>query len=66
MIAIKIDVEGYEGLVLAGATSLFRRNSGFAQIEVLKDHQASIVATMDEFGWRLIDWIHDDLLFERP
>jgi FkbM family methyltransferase len=65
-IAVKIDVEGYEGQVLSGAASLFRKNSGFAQIEVLKDQQASIVATMEEFGWRLIGWIHDDLLFERP
>jgi FkbM family methyltransferase len=66
MICIKIDVEGYELEVLAGAVNLFRSNGGYAQIEGHGDKRATeITAIMSDYGWQFIDRHHADLLFAR-
>ncbi|HEY2134429.1 MAG TPA: FkbM family methyltransferase, partial [Xanthobacteraceae bacterium] len=66
-IAIKIDVEGYELEVLAGAARLFGRNAGYAQIEALGDERAAeITRLMTGHGWRFVDRYGLDLRFERP
>jgi FkbM family methyltransferase len=65
-ICIKIDVEGYELEVLAGAVNLFRSNGGYAQIEGHGDKRAAeVTAIMRDYGWRFIDRHHADLLFVR-
>jgi FkbM family methyltransferase len=65
-ICIKIDVEGYELEVLAGAVNLFRSNGGYAQIECHGDvHAAAITKIMSSYDWRFIDHHDLNLLFER-
>lgn len=65
-IAIKIDVEGYELEVLAGAARLLAGNGGYAQIEGHGDERAAeITAVMAGHGWRLLDRYGLDLHFER-
>jgi FkbM family methyltransferase len=65
-ICIKIDVEGYELEVLAGAVNLFRSNGGYAQIEGHGDKRAAeVTAIMSDYGWRFIDRHHADPLFVR-
>jgi len=66
LIAIKIDVEEYEGEVLKGAVSLLTSNSGYAQIECNPKHEDAIRATMAHYGWRFIGQIDEDQLFEKP
>lgn len=66
-IAIKMDVEGHEGEVLAGAEKLFTRNGGYAQIEALGDDIASrLIARMTGFGWQFRDRYGLDVRFEKP
>jgi FkbM family methyltransferase len=67
-ICIKIDVEGHELDVLAGAPNLFRSNAGYAQIECHQDraNATDITKTMEDYGWQFIDSHHLNLLFERP
>jgi FkbM family methyltransferase len=66
MICIKIDVEGHELEVVAGAVNLFRSNGGYAQIECHGDkHAAEIAKIMYSHGWRFIDRHHLNLLFVR-
>jgi FkbM family methyltransferase len=66
-IALKIDVEGYEAQVLAGAEQLLTRNGGFAQIEAREDAAAALVADrMARFGWRFLERYGLDLRFEKP
>ena len=66
-IAIKIDVEGYELEVLAGAKLFFGRNRGYAQIEALDNRiAANIIERMVAFGWRLVGHYGINLRFERP
>ncbi len=63
-ICIKIDVEGYELEVLAGAVNLFRSNGGYAQIECHGDeHAAAITKIMSSHGWQFIDHYDLNLLF---
>jgi FkbM family methyltransferase len=65
-ICIKIDVEGHEVEVLAGAVNLFRSNGGYAQIECHGDeHGAEITKVMDSYGWQFIDHYDLNLLFAR-
>lgn len=65
-IVVKIDVEGYEREVLAGARNLFTRNYGYAQIESFEaSRAAAVIETMASFGWRWSDHIVDDLIFRR-
>jgi FkbM family methyltransferase len=64
-ICVKIDVEGFELAVLAGMGQLFRRNHGYAQIEVLGDDDAAVIGRMAEFGWGYVGRIDEDSLFER-
>jgi FkbM family methyltransferase len=66
MICIKIDVEGHELEVLAGAVNLFRSNGGFAQIECHGDDRAAeIVKIMNLNGWQFIDGHNLNMLFAR-
>jgi FkbM family methyltransferase len=63
-ICIKIDVEGYELEVLAGAVNLFRSNGGYAQVECHGDeHAAAITKIMSSHGWQFIDHYDLNLLF---
>jgi FkbM family methyltransferase len=67
MIALKVDVEGYEAQVLAGAAELLSHNGGFAQIEAREDAAAALVADrMARFGWRFLERYGLDLRFEKP
>jgi hypothetical protein len=67
MIALKVDVEGYEAQVLTGGQQLLSRNGGFAQIEAREDAAAALVADrMASFGWRFLDRYGLDLRFEKP
>lgn len=67
IIAIKIDVEGYELDVLSGAARLFTRNGGYAQIEAHGEERAGAIRKrMTGFGWKFIDRCNLDLWFERP
>ncbi|MGZ5804419.1 MAG: FkbM family methyltransferase [Xanthobacteraceae bacterium] len=66
-IAIKIDVEGFEEQVLSGASRLFSRNGGYAQIEAHGDEAAArLIARMEGFGWRFRDRYGLDVRFEKP
>jgi FkbM family methyltransferase len=65
-LAIKMDVEGMELAALAGAERLFRRNRGFAQIEAYDGRDAEVIPRMAELGWRLVERLDIDFLFERP
>ena len=65
-LVFKIDVEGYELEVLAGAREIFSRNYGYAQIECFDEARANaLVATMAKLGWQWTDHIVDDLVFRR-
>ncbi len=65
-IAMKIDVEGYELEVLAGAAALLSRNRGYAQIEGHGDERAAeITELMTGYGWAFVDRYGLDLRFER-
>jgi FkbM family methyltransferase len=67
MIALKVDVEGYEAQVLAGAAQMLSHNGGFAQIEAREDAAAALVADrMASFGWRFLERYGLDLRFEKP
>jgi FkbM family methyltransferase len=67
MIALKVDVEGYEAQVLAGAAQMLSCNGGFAQIEAREDAAAALVAErMASFGWRFLERYGLDLRFEKP
>jgi len=66
-IAVKMDVEGHEGEVLAGAEGLFARNGGYAQMEAHGDDTAAdLAARMAGLGWRFRDRYGLDLRFEKP
>lgn len=65
-LAIKMDVEGFEMETLAGAERLFRRNSGYAQIEAYDGRDAVVIPRMAELGWRLTGRLDIDFLFEKP
>ena len=65
VICIKIDVEGYECEVLAGAVNLFRSNGGYAQIECHDGSAAEITRTMHDSGWQLIGQHDLNLVFVR-
>lgn len=64
-IAAKIDVEGFELDVLAGARALFKDNGGYAQIEAHGEQKKMVGAIMDGFGWRPAGAHGLDLMFER-
>jgi FkbM family methyltransferase len=65
VIAIKIDVEGYESEVLAGAKTLFGRNQGYAQIEASGDSATAVRKSMAALGWRECGCHGVDIRFER-
>jgi len=64
-VVVKMDVEGYEDRVLAGAEALLRNNGGYAQIEAPGERAAPVIARMTNAGWRLCDHAGLDLMFER-
>lgn len=64
-LAIKMDVEGFEMETLAGGERLFRRNRGYAQIEAYDGRDEVVIPRMAEFGWRLVDRLDIDFLFEK-
>jgi FkbM family methyltransferase len=65
-LVFKIDVEGYEPEVLAGAENLFAQNYGYAQIECFDERRAAaVIAKMAEFGWQWTDHIVEDRIFRR-
>jgi len=65
-LVIKIDVEGYELEVLAGAKNLLGGNYGYAQIESFEERRAGqVIAMMAQYGWHLSDRIVDELIFRR-
>jgi FkbM family methyltransferase len=65
-LVFKIDVEGYELEVLAGAKNIFARNYGYAQIECFDEARAkTLIAAMTKLGWQWTDHIVDDLVFRR-
>jgi FkbM family methyltransferase len=65
-IAVKIDVEGFELEVLAGAADLFRWNGGYAQIEGHGEARAlEIKELMKGYGWQFLDRYGLDLRFQR-
>ena len=67
VIALKIDVEGFEAQVLTGAERLLSGNCGFAQIEAREDAAAARVAErMAALGWRFLERHGLDLRFEKP
>lgn len=66
-IAVKIDVEGFELEVLAGAAQLLTHNKGFVQIEGRDDRVAKVITElMATFGWRFVERYGIDLRFEKP
>ena len=65
VLAIKMDVEGFEMETLAGGERLFRQNRGYAQIEAYDGRDQVVVPRMAELGWRLVDRLDIDFLFEK-
>ena len=66
MIAIKIDIDGYELHALRGARLFFEENSGYAQIEALSHHnRTEVLDRMQRAGWRLVDQNDSNLMFEK-
>lgn len=66
-IAVKIDVEGFELEVLAGAAQLLTHNKGFVQIEGRDDRVAGVIKElMATFGWRFVERYGIDIRFEKP
>ena len=55
-----------DGDALAGAERLFRRNGGYAQIEAYDGRDEVVIPRMAELGWRLVDRLDIDFLFEKP
>lgn len=64
-IAIKIDVEGFESDVIAGARALLSENGGYAQIEAHGDQKKAVAAAMGGLGWRQVGAHGLDVMFER-
>jgi FkbM family methyltransferase len=66
VVALKIDVEGFETHVLDGARELISRNGGYAQIEARTESDVGAVATrMIALGWRQVGRHGLDVMFER-
>ncbi len=65
VIAVKIDVEGFEMDVLAGAQALFKENAGYAQIEAHGERKTEVADVMAALGWRRAGAHGFDVMFER-
>jgi len=65
VIAIKIDVEGFELDVLAGAKALFKENTGYAQIEAHGERKQEVTEVMAPLGWRRVGAHGFDVMFEK-
>jgi FkbM family methyltransferase len=60
---MKVDVEGHEKAVIAGATSFFKANRVVLQVEILSDGEQIIEWLGSECGLRLIENIGSDYFF---
>jgi hypothetical protein len=65
-VAVKIDVDGYELDVLRGGLEFFRRNRGYAQIEVMGEDIRPVTDWMAAAGWRTVDRYGINAMFEKP
>ena len=65
MLAIKMDVEGFEMETLQGAERLLRANRGYAQIESYGGGEDEVISRMAGFGWPLVGRLDIDFLFEK-
>lgn len=59
----KIDVEGHELRVLAGASQYFARNVGVVQVECFPQNEAELVHAMAALGYERIYWMAFDHVF---
>lgn len=64
VLIVKIDVEGYEQMVIKGMENLLRNNRCLLQVEVFDPVMASFVIIMDTLGYRLINEIGPDRYFQ--
>lgn len=64
-IAIKIDVEGHENDVLAGAGALLAQNDCVLQIEAWPENADALCAHMAQLGYARIHTIDDDFYFAK-
>jgi FkbM family methyltransferase len=64
VIAVKIDVEGFEIEVLHGAERLLRNNTGIVQIESY-DHADDVLDLMTGFGFALVNDFRPDFVFRK-
>ncbi|GAB1391903.1 hypothetical protein MASR1M60_00660 [Rhodocyclaceae bacterium] len=62
---IKIDVEGHEMAVIAGARDFLRSNRCFLQMEILSNQQETVAALHHDYGLNCIHHIENDFFFEK-
>lgn len=63
ILAFKIDVEGHETHVIAGATQIFTRNCSIIQIECYRDGEVAVREALGRLGYRQIFRVDHDFYF---
>ncbi len=63
MLFIKIDVEGHEVNVLAGAEALLLKNQAVLQVECFEPHRHFLRPFLEKLGYRELAEIGPDLYF---